>query len=36
MTTHLRRLSGCAAAAALLIVGGGSSANAHALEPFTG
>ena len=33
MTTHLRRLSGCAAAAALLIVGGGSSANAATTLP---
>src|SRR2546423_12605826 len=33
MTTHLRRLSRCAAVAALLIVGGGSSANAATALP---
>src|SRR6478752_1125984 len=33
MTTHLRRLSACAAAAALLSVGGGSSANAATALP---
>jgi hypothetical protein len=33
MTTHLRRLSACAAAAALLTIGGGSSANAATALP---
>jgi hypothetical protein len=33
MTTHLRRLSACAAAAGLLMIGGGSSANAATALP---
>ena len=33
MTTHLRRLSACAAAAALLMIGGGTSANAATALP---